>query len=114
MKKTVFAILMGTLAFAACKSKKSASSAVSHEPSEAQLTAVKTKIPDASMADLKKGHDIYYGACTNCHGAKNVSGFTEEHLKNTIDQMAPKARLSDAEKDAVWKYALAVNLASKK
>jgi hypothetical protein len=66
------------------------------------------------MDDLKKGHDIFYGACTNCHGAKDVTGFDEERLRKTIDAMAPKAKLSETEKEAVWRYALAVNLAAKK
>ena len=65
------------------------------------------------MDDLKKGHGIYYGTCTKCHAPKNVGGIPEDRLQKTIENMAGKAKLTDLEKDAVWKYALAMNLSSK-
>jgi mono/diheme cytochrome c family protein len=114
MKHVLLSALVISFTFNACKSKKAASKTASDSPTEAQLTALKTKMPGASMDDLKKGRSIFYGACTNCHGAKDVTGFTEEELKKTVDVMAPKAKLSPDEKDAVYKYALAVNLSAKK
>jgi hypothetical protein len=114
MKTILSAILMTGLVVTACKSKKNVAATTSNGPSESHLTVLKTKIPDATMNDLKTGHSIFYGACTDCHSAKDVTGFTEEQLKKTIDIMAPKAKLAESEKAAVWKYALAVNLASKK
>jgi cytochrome c2 len=112
MKRTIILSALVMFMAGACKSKKH--STASSDPSEAQLTALKAKEPNATMADLQKGHSIFYGACTNCHGAKNVSGYSESELKNVINQMSAKAKLSDSDKDAVWKYALAVNLSSKK
>lgn len=114
MKKTLSIILLGSLIIVACKSKKNVSKTSSNEPTEAQLTALKSKVPDGTMDDLKKGHSIFYGACTNCHGAKDVTGYSQEQLQSVIDQMAPKAKLSDSEKKDVWRYALAVNLSAKK
>ncbi|MCW3077721.1 MAG: cytochrome [Bacteroidetes bacterium] len=114
MKNIFISALAISLAFGACKSKKTVAKAPSTEPTENQLTAIKSKSPSTTMEELKKGHSIYYGACTNCHGAKDVSGYTEERLTKAIDNMAPKAHLSDEEKQAVWKYAMGVNLTAKK
>jgi cytochrome c2 len=66
------------------------------------------------MDDLKKGHAVYYSSCTKCHGAKDVTGYSEPDLKKVVDGMSEKASLNAADKEAVWRYALAVNLASKK
>jgi mono/diheme cytochrome c family protein len=114
MKKILTSTLIIGLFAVACKSKKSVAKSMSNEPGETQLTALKAKVPEATMDDLKKGHNIFYGTCTTCHGAKDVTGFTEDELQKTINRMAPKAKLTESEKDAVWKYALAVNLSSKK
>ena len=94
----------------ACKSKKATTSS-SNSPSEKQLEAIQSKYPGTTKAELEKGHSIFYGACTNCHKPKNVTGYEEQKLRSVIDVMAGKAKLSPAEKEAVLKYALAVNLA---
>ena len=82
--------------------------------SSVQVDAAKTKYPDATLDALKKGHDIYYGTCTNCHGAKKISNFSEEELPGIINNMARKAKISAEEKDAVLKYVMGVKLASAK
>lgn len=114
MKHILLSALVISFTFNACKSKKSSGKVSSTEPNEQLLSTVKTKVPDATMQDLKKGHDVFYGACTKCHGPKDVTGFSQEQLKQTVDVMANKAEISQDEKDAVWKYALAVNLSAKK
>jgi trimethylamine-N-oxide reductase (cytochrome c) len=98
----------------ACKSKKNMASTSPAGPTDAQLAAVTAKIPEATMADLKKGHQIFYGACTNCHAPKDVSGYSAGDLKAIIGTMASKAELSEQDKEAVWRYALGVNLSAKK
>ncbi|MGZ3899865.1 MAG: hypothetical protein ACXVNM_11525 [Bacteroidia bacterium] len=114
MKHILLSALVIGFTFNACKSKKTSAKTTSGEPTEMQLTALKTKVLDATMEDLQKGHNVFYGACTKCHGTKNVTEFSEQQLKETIDKMAPKANINDDEKQAVWKYALALNLAAKK
>jgi cytochrome c5 len=86
----------------------------STDVSSAQVDAAKTKYPDATIDALKKGQDIYYGTCTNCHGAKKITNFSEEELPEIIDNMARKAKISAEEKDAVLKYVIGVKLASAK
>ena len=110
MIKTFSFIAAIAVLFLACRTKKS--SIANTKPNEAQLSVVTAKVPGTTLSELNKGHEIYYGACTNCHGPKDVTKFNEEQLKSVIDKMAPKARLTAEEKDAVWKYALSVNLSS--
>lgn len=106
--------MLSGLLMAACKTNKPVAANTKAEPNDAELSAVRARYPEATMDVLKQGHGIYYGACTRCHGAKDVTGYTEDKLKTVVDKMASKAKLSDTEKDAVWKYALAVNLSTRK
>src|SRR2546423_648749 len=101
MKKVI--LFISVIAFVACKPKAVATkspAAPSTEPTEVQLAAAKEKFPDATMEVLKKGHSIYYGACTRCHGAKSIDKRGEAEWVSILDDMAPKAKLTDVEKDA--------------
>lgn len=114
MKKIFIIIGMITLA-AACKSSKSGTTTASAEPSiipgETQLKAIQSKYPEVTMETLKEGHGIYTGVCTNCHGAKNIYSRSEEKWPSIIDNMAKKAKITDAQKNAVLKYVLAMKAA---
>lgn len=114
MKNSLCFAFAVMLAWAACTSKGKVAKTTSTEPTDAQLTAAKTKFPSVTMDELKKGHSIYYGACTNCHGAKDIKSRSEEQWSGILDQMAPKANLTAQEKDAVWKYVTAVKLSAEK
>lgn len=83
-----------------------------NEPGEAQLAAAKTRFPGVTLSELKKGHELYYGPCTNCHGAKGIVNRDEKEWVNILDRMAPKAHLKPDEKEAVWKYVMAVKLSA--
>lgn len=60
------------------------------------------------MATLQKGYSIYTGACTNCHGTKNIYKHNENEWKEIIDDMALKAALNADQKDAVYMYVLSI------
>lgn len=77
-------------------------------PGDAQLTAIKVKFPDATAQALSEGYSIYTGACTNCHGQKNIFKRSEASWMHEIDDMSPKANLTAAQKDALTKYILAM------
>jgi cytochrome c5 len=96
------------------KSTASTAPAGSSVPSEKELTAAKTKFPDVSLDQLQKGHSIYFGACTKCHGAENPTKGSEGKWAHVLDEMAPKANLSADEKESVWRYIMSVRLASAK
>lgn len=109
-KITIIAI--SAIIMTACGSSKKSSTpsaaAPSIIPGEAQLTAIKAKYPDATAEQLKQGHSIYIGACTNCHGQKNIFKRSEASWLHEIDDMSPKAKLTAEEKDALTKYILAM------
>ena len=91
-----------------------APASATNEPGDAQLTAAKTRFPGVTLDVLKKGHGLYYGVCTGCHGAKNIERRDEKEWVTVLDDMAPKANLTADEKHAVWKYVMAVKLSAAK
>ena len=110
MKKSIILTFALAAAIIACKPKKEVAKTESG-PSEKQLAAAKTRFPDVTMDQLKKGQNIFNTSCTRCHAAKDVTPYTEKELSGILDNMAEKAELKADEKDAVWKYAMAVRLA---
>jgi mono/diheme cytochrome c family protein len=80
-----------------------------HAPGEEELAAIQVRYREATLDQLKTGHAIYtQGSCINCHGAMNIYKYTEVQWTSIIDDMALRARISDADKDAVYKYVLAM------
>jgi glutaredoxin len=80
-----------------------------YAPGNEELTAIQAQYKDVTLDKLKEGHAIYtQGACTNCHGAKNIYDLAEVQWKSILDDMAQKAEISDAQKDAVYKYVLSI------
>lgn len=108
-------IALTAIIMAACGSSKKTSApsaaAPSIIPGDAQLTAIKAKYPDATAEQLKQGHSIFIGACTNCHGQYNIFKRSEASWLHEIDDMSPKANLTAVEKDALTKYILAMKAA---
>ena len=120
MKTFIFSsLLVATFIIAACHSTKktttTASTAPAVKPSngvfapgDEQLTAVKTKYPDATLAALTEGHGLYVGTCTNCHGTKSIYRISEEKWPSIIDDMAHKAKLTNDQKDALSKFVFSI------
>lgn len=78
-------------------------------PGDLELTAIQARYKDATLDQLKEGHSIYtVGACVNCHGVLSIYRFREAQWKDIIDDMAQRANISDMQKDAVYKYVLAI------
>lgn len=113
MKKIILIASLFSI-IAACKSKKAASTTAKTDYiTEAQLTAVNARFPGTGIEELKKGHAIYTGACTKCHGTKDVTAYTEPKLLEIVDVMAKKAKITDEEKQALIKFAVGVRATSK-
>ena len=80
-----------------------------YAPVNEELTAIQVQYKDVTLDKLKDGYSIYTeGACINCHRAKNIYVHGESQWKTIIDDMALRANISDAQKDAVYKYVLAI------
>jgi cytochrome c5 len=98
-----------------CKSKKTvvvktvaAKTENSLEPTEIQVKAIQPKYPEVTLQNLNNGYAVYTGACTNCHGMKNIYSRSEASWKHEVDDMAPRANITDAQKDDLYKYILAM------
>lgn len=97
----------------ACKSNKMATSTNNKAITDTQLAAVRARFPDATIEGLLKGHSVYTGACTRCHGTKDITVYTEEKLFRIVDVMAKKADINPQEKQALLRFAIGVRAASK-
>jgi len=86
-----------------------------YPPGNQELTAIQTKYSNVTLGVLQQGFTIYsVGKCINCHGSQNIYKYSETHWKDIMDDMALKANISDEEKDAVYKYVLAIKAAKPK
>lgn len=80
-----------------------------YPPGNAELNVMSMRYNDITLEHLNEGYRIYTkGACTNCHIAFNIYQYDEARWKHIVDDMAQKAMISDLEKDAVYKYVLAI------
>ncbi|MES2655308.1 MAG: hypothetical protein V4620_06955 [Bacteroidota bacterium] len=77
-------------------------------PGNEELAAIQVKYSEVTMKTLTEGHALYIGACTNCHGTKSIYNYSEQSWVGLINDMAPLAKLTATEKDAVYKYVLAI------
>lgn len=83
-------------------------------PGNEELTAFQAKHPEATLASLNEGYSIYVGVCTNCHKPKAIYSRSEASWPGIIDDMAIKAKISDAQKEAVLNYVLAIKATAPK
>ena len=56
---------------------------------------------------LEEGRRLYTGRCATCHTIDPVGKYSAPRWREIIAEMADKAKLSPAEKDAVLAYILA-------
>jgi hypothetical protein len=117
--QTLTTITMLVCVLAACSSTKKSTSVSAptkntvskngiFEPGNDELVALQAKYSDLNMQTLKEGYAIYKGECTSCHEAKSIYSRAEAQWKGIIDDMAYKAKLNATQKDAVYKYVLAI------
>ncbi len=109
MKKTLLIAATIISLAVACKSKKNmATTSNAGVTTAAQLAAVQTRFPDATKAELEKGYSVYTGACTKCHGTKDVTVYTEPKLLEIVDVMSKKSNLTPEDKQALIRFAVGV------
>jgi cytochrome c5 len=105
MKQIIFIIslLLSTIIFYQCASNKT----VLSPPSHAELAAAQQRWPDATLESLISGQTIYTTKCNTCHGLKKIPGRTEASWDKEINRMAPKAKITEAEKEKLKRYIFA-------
>jgi glutaredoxin len=128
----IITVVIITITIAACKSQKGLSTAAPvpapavtstapasnylfikpdgiRVPGNKELTALQAQYKAITLDQLKQGYAIYTAfACTHCHDAKNIYDLETAKWRSILDDMAQKANISDAEKDAVYKYVLSI------
>ncbi|MFN8250596.1 MAG: cytochrome c [Ferruginibacter sp.] len=88
---------------AAASSSPASASTPAVLPSE--NTGSKTPATPATNASPEvMGQSTYNAKCGKCHGLKPTTDYTAERWVSIVQVMAPKARLTDAEKDNVLAY----------
>lgn len=90
--KKISAILLLAL-FAACTTQL-------YVPSDSNVN----KRESASLADLKKGHDLYLNNCGKCHKLFKPDSHTPEKWTKILEVMGPQAKLSNEQVSLVYKY----------
>ena len=118
MKKVILLTLAGTLLLVACSRKvvpaKETGAATTPKatentgPAKGTVTSpVVIATSDAAPNDLsmvESGKTVYSTKCGRCHDLKNAADYTAERWEKILDEMAPKAKLSDDEKKQVAAY----------
>lgn len=118
MKLAYIIIAVTAITYAGCKSSKNAQSSAAAAPAAPSTSdlvkAAQAKWPDITAQTIDEGKDLYNtGACTGCHGPKNIAKRSEAEWPSIVERMAHKAKITDSQKDAVLKYVLAMKMASK-
>jgi len=112
MKSTIF-LGLSVLLLGACQTKKQAVSVVAetkstYMPAAAQMESALKRWPGTTAENLLAGHSIYTNKCNQCHGNFDVAQFSEKKWLHEIDDMSPKANLTDTEKLNLTKYLLSL------
>jgi Cytochrome c1 len=66
--------------------------------------AKKDVTPGASLAELKKGRQLYISNCASCHSLYEPERYDTARWRRIMDRMAPKSHLNDENKALIWKY----------
>ena len=78
------------------------------EPGNAELTAIQARHKEVTMQTLQEGHKLYVGVCTNCHLAKSIYERPEAAWPNILISMAKEANITDVQREAIYKYVMAI------
>ena len=102
MRASRFALLVLAAAASAC-----ASGSIPH-PTPADVTRAQQEWPDASVASLERGRDLYVARCSGCHPLHRPNEFEPARWNELVTKMAPRARLSEEERTQILRYLAAV------
>jgi cytochrome c5 len=59
---------------------------------------------NANIDELIKGRALYVVSCSSCHALYLPEKFTKAEWKKNVDEMAPKAKITDREKQLILTY----------
>ena len=79
-----------------------------YPPDTTELTALQVTHKEVTMQTLKQGYKLYTGVCTNCHQAQNIYQRPVSKWPEILTAMAKEAKITNAQKDAIYKYVLSI------
>jgi cytochrome c5 len=79
------------LTFASCSKKL-------YEPTAANVSG------DVTLEQLKEGKTLYTTSCNRCHALYMPKNFTREQWTKNLNRMAPKAKITETQKAAIYSY----------
>ncbi len=97
MKKTIVSIALFSIALFLQSCDTPNAAAKTDKPAE---KAVAT----ASKEVIAQGKSLYETKCGRCHALYKTTDFTVIQWRKNVNDMAPKANLSDTEREAVFAY----------
>ena len=59
---------------------------------------------NANIDELAKGRKLYVANCSSCHALYLPEKFTKAEWTKNVDEMAPKAKITDKEKQLILAY----------
>ena len=62
--------------------------------------------PPVSGVETEPGKRIFYGKCAVCHVPEPIDNYSPQQWREIVEDMAPRANLSPAEKNALMRYIL--------
>ena len=66
--------------------------------------AKKDVTPGASLAELKKGRELYINNCASCHTLYEPERYDTARWNRIMNKMAPKAHINNQDKALILKY----------
>ena len=93
MKSKVLLVIAVIGAFVYACSPKMATTAQTSEVKKIELTP-----------ELAEGKSLYENNCGTCHNLFPVNEHDKSGWAKTLDHMAPKAKITDAQKELVYNY----------
>jgi cytochrome c5 len=79
------------LTFASCSKKL-------YEPTATNVSG------DVTLEQLKEGKTLYTTSCNRCHALYMPKNFTREQWTKNLNRMAPKAKITETQKAAIYSY----------
>jgi len=113
IKYPAFAVVLVFLAY--CKTTKKAAGVTTtkpvaektpYTPSSKQMEVANVRWPNTSPDEVAQGQNIYVTKCVECHNAFDILEFSERKWLHEIEDMSPKAKLSNDEKLKLSKHIL--------
>ncbi len=90
---------------ASASSAATGSSAATPAANQSEGTGAKTPAaPSTTSSPEVMGQSTFNAKCGKCHGLKPTTDYTADRWVSIMQVMAPKARLTDAEKENVLAY----------